>query len=241
MPIVEELQKALGCPAFLQNDANACALAEWRLGAGIGTRNMVFLTFGTGMGAGLILNGNLYEGTSDLGGEVGHIRLAEDGPEGYGKAGSFEGFCSGGGIARLARAEAAKWLAAGRAVSFCSDESGVDSITTKAVGDAAEAGDLLAREVLATTVRYLGRGLALLMDILNPQRIVIGSIFIRCRRFLQPSMDAEIAREALPGAAAVCEVVPAKLGESIGDYASLSVAVDGLARRARGDSQEDVR
>ncbi len=241
VPIVEELQKALGCPAFLQNDANACALAEWRLGAGIGTRNMVFLTFGTGMGAGLILNGNLYEGTSDLGGEVGHIRLAEDGPEGYGKAGSFEGFCSGGGIARLARAEAAKWLAAGRAVSFCSDESGVDSITTKAVGDAAEAGDLLAREVLATTGRYLGRGLALLMDILNPQRIVIGSIFIRCRRFLQPSMDAEIAREALPGAAAVCEVVPAKLGESIGDYASLSVAVDGLARRARGDSQEDVR
>ncbi len=69
------------------------------------------------------------------------------------------------------------------------------------------------------------------MDILNPQRIVIGSIFIRCRRFLQPAMEAEIAREALPGAARVCEVVPAKLGESIGDYACLSVAVDGLARR----------
>ena len=79
------------------------------------------------------------------------------------------------------------------------------------------------------------------MDVLNPQRIVIGSIFIRCRRFLQPAMDAEIAREALPGAVAVCEVVPAKLGETIGDYASLSVAVDGLARRERGDPQEDIR
>jgi glucokinase len=239
VPIVEELQKAFGCRAFLQNDANSCALAEWRLGAGMGTRNMVFLTFGTGMGAGLILDGRLYEGTSDLGGEVGHIRLAEEGPEGYGKAGSFEGFCSGGGIARLARAEAGKWLATGRAVSFCPDAAALESITAKAVGDAAEAGDPLAREVLATTGRYLGRGLALLMDILNPQRIVIGSIFIRCRRFLQPAMDAEIAREALPGTARVCEVVPAKLGDNIGDYASLSVAVDGLARH--GDPRKEKR
>ncbi len=86
------------------------------------------------MGAGLILNGNLYEGTSDLGGEVGHVRLAEEGPEGYGKAGSFEGFCSGGGIARLARAEAAKWMAAGRTVSFCADTAELESITAKARG-----------------------------------------------------------------------------------------------------------
>ncbi len=81
VPVVQELERALGCRAFLQNDANACALAEWRYGAGEGTRNMLFLTFGTGMGAGLILDGRLYEGTSDLGGEVGHIRLAEDGPD----------------------------------------------------------------------------------------------------------------------------------------------------------------
>ena len=68
------------------------------------------------------------------------------------------------------------------------------------------------------------------MDILNPQRIVIGSIFTRCRQFLQPAMDAEIAREALPGGAHACEVVPAKLGDRSGDYASLSVAEDGLAK-----------
>jgi glucokinase len=233
VPIVEELQNALGCRAFLQNDANACALAEWRLGAGKGTRNMVFLTFGTGMGAGLILDGRLYEGTNDLGGEVGHIRLADDGPEGYGKAGSFEGFCSGGGISRLARAEAARWLAKGRAVSFCPEAAALDSITARAVGDAAESGDPLALEVFATTGRYLGRGLALLVDILNPQRIVIGSIFVRCRRFLQEAMESEITREALPGAARVCEVVPALLGESIGDYACLSVAVDGLAKEQK--------
>jgi glucokinase len=232
VPIVRELESALGCPVFLQNDANACALAEWRYGAGAGTRNMVFLTFGTGMGAGLIIDGRLYDGTNDLAGEVGHIRLAEDGPEGYGKRGSFEGFCSGGGIASHARQEAGRWLAAGRPVSFCPTPRDLDSITARSVGEAAEAGDPLAREILAASGRWLGRGLAVLMDVLNPQRIVIGGIFVRCRGFLQPAMEEQIAREALPGAAGACEVLPAKLGESIGDFAALSVAVDGLARTA---------
>ncbi len=119
VPVTASLTSALGAPALLQNDANACALAEWQYGAGRGCRNMVFLTFGTGMGAGLILGGRLYEGTNDLAGEVGHVRLSETGPEGYGKQGSFEGFCSGGGIANLARAVAAQAFERGDRVSFC--------------------------------------------------------------------------------------------------------------------------
>ena len=103
VPLVEMTEKRLGIKTILQNDANACAVAEWKFGAGRGTRNMVFLTFGTGMGAGLILDGRLYSGTNDMAGEVGHIRLAPKGPLGYGKKGSFEGFCSGGGIADLAK------------------------------------------------------------------------------------------------------------------------------------------
>ena len=103
VPITSIFSEEFGVETALQNDANACALAEWLMGAGRGTSNMVFLTFGTGMGGGLILNGRLYSGTNDLGGEVGHIRLAKDGPVGFGKAGSFEGFCSGGGIAQLAK------------------------------------------------------------------------------------------------------------------------------------------
>ncbi len=82
-------------PTAIQNDANACALAEWKFGAGRGTQNMIFLTFGTGLGAGLILDGKLYSGTNDNAGEVGQIRLDNFGPVGYGKTGSFEGFCSG--------------------------------------------------------------------------------------------------------------------------------------------------
>ena len=103
VPITRILSDEFGVETALQNDANACALAEWLMGAERGHSNMIFLTFGTGMGAGLILNGRLYSGTNDLGGEVGHIRLAKTGPVGFGKAGSFEGFCSGGGIAQLAK------------------------------------------------------------------------------------------------------------------------------------------
>jgi glucokinase len=224
IPVTRVLSEALGAPAHLQNDANACALAEWKFGAGRGCRNMVFLTFGTGMGGGLVLDGRLYSGANDLAGEVGHIRMAEDGPLGYGKRGSFEGFCSGGGIAQIAKAEAGKRLAVGGQVSFCGDRSGLDGITARHVGEAALRGDPLAREILALSGRYLGRALAILIDVLNPERIVIGSIFGRCLEFLKPAMEESIRAEALPLAAAVCRIVPAGLGEAIGDYAALSIA-----------------
>ena len=116
---MEIFSKRYSVPVSVQNDANACALAEWLMGAGKGTRNMIFLTFGTGMGSGLILNGRLYTGTNDLGGEVGHVRLATDGPVGFGKAGSFEGFCSGGGIAQLAKKIVKEKTDKGIDVEFC--------------------------------------------------------------------------------------------------------------------------
>ena len=103
IPIKRILEDRFQVPSFLENDANACALCEWRFGAGQGTKNMIFLTFGTGMGAGLILNGSLYRGSSGMAGEVGHIRLSKGGSFGYGKEGSFEGFCSGNGIKEMAR------------------------------------------------------------------------------------------------------------------------------------------
>jgi glucokinase len=232
VPVAELLSRSLGAPARLQNDANACAVAEWRFGAGRGCRSMVFLTFGTGIGAGLILDGRLYEGPTDLAGEVGHLRLAEDGPEGYGKRGSFEGFCSGGGIARLARAEAERRIAAGDAAAFCPDRAGLDGITAQAVAEAAARGDPAARGVLVESGRWLGRGLALIVDLLNPERIVIGSIYVRCRQFLEPAMRGELAREALGLSVAACEVVPAGLGEAIGDYASLTVAMAAAGRES---------
>lgn len=223
IPIVQLVQDACGIPAVLQNDANACAVAEWKYGAGRGTRNMVFLTFGTGLGAGLVLDGKLYSGTNDNAGELGHIRLSEFGPVGYGKAGSVEGFASGGGIAQLAASAVKEKLMMGGKVAWCPDGD-LAGISARTVAEAAKAGDELAKSVYRTSATYLGKALALVIDLLNPEVIVIGSIFVRAEELIRPFMQAAIKRDALPGAAAVCQVKAAQLGESIGDIAALSLA-----------------
>ena len=208
VPITKLLSEATGAPAYLCNDANACALAEWMFGAGKGSRNMIFLTFGTGLGAGLILDGKLYEGTNGMAGEAGHIRLAADGPEGYGKRGSFEGFCSGGGISRLG--------------SLMGCEG-----TAKELSERAKAGDREALAVYRASARKLGLGLSMLIDLFNPERIVIGSVFARSEALFREEMEKVIAQEALTEAAAVCTVVPAALGDAIGDCAAVAVAQRG--------------
>ncbi|MCQ6558200.1 ROK family protein [Paenibacillus mendelii] len=227
--VMSPLRNRYGVPVGLQNDANACALAEWKWGAGKGSTNMIFLTFGTGMGAGLVLNGRLYSGTNDMAGEVGHVRMEPTGPVGYGKAGSFEGFCSGGGIARLARDMAEDRLKAGGKPLFCSNAEELGGITTKSVAEAAAAGDELALEVFEIVGRKLGRGLAILVDILNPEIIVIGSIYGRQLALLEEITMSELRQEALPLAVGVCRVVPAALQENVGDLAALSVALNTLS------------
>jgi glucokinase len=225
IPIVKLFNDTFHVPAFLQNDANACALAEWKFGAGKGVENMIFLTFGTGMGAGIIADGKLYSGTNDLAGEVGHIRLADDGPEAYGKKGSFEGFCSGTGIARIAKKIASEKFANGEVVSFCSNIGDIDKITTKDIAEAAANGDKAALEIFEISGKHLGKGLSILIDVLNPQCIVIGSIYARCIQFIEPSCMKVIEQEALEPSRSVCRVVPAALGDQVGDFASLSVAM----------------
>ncbi len=228
VPITAELTRRTGLPAFLCNDANACALAEWRFGAGRGTSNMIFLTFGTGMGAGLILDGRLYRGTTDDAGECGHMRLAADGPVGYRKAGSFEGFCSGGGIAQLARSHAEKAIACGLRPAYCPSLSDLPSVTAKSVAEAAYAGDATALAVWEDCGTHLGRALAILVDVLNPERIVIGSIFARSGNLLIPAMQAALERDALAPSLAACSIVPAALAESVGDLAALTIAIEGI-------------
>ena len=232
IPITEIFKKEFGVKTSLQNDANACALAEWLMGSGKGTDNMIFLTFGTGMGAGLILNRRLYSGTNDLGGEVGHIRLAEDGPVGFGKAGSFEGFCSGGGIAQLAESVVLKKLESGQKVSFCENVEDASNITAKTVAEYARKGDKTAKQIIEISATYLGNALAYLVDILNPQCIVIGSIYSRNEDMFKPIVDKVLEAEAIPSAREVCRIAPAALGEKTGDYAALCVSLynDQLSR-----------
>lgn len=223
-------------PVALQNDANACVLAECRWGAGRGAQNVVFLTFGTGMGAGLFLGGKLYRGGNDLAGEIGHIRMMPDGPEGYGKRGSFEGFCSGGGITRLARVRAEQWLLRGDHPAGCLNMQEVSLLTAESLALAAKANDPFALDIYEQVGRQLGRGLAILIDLLNPECIVIGSIYARQRALLDGWMFEELFKEALPSAANHCRVIPSELGELLGDYASLSVGLEALGICAMPDA-----
>ena len=222
--IVDMIWEKFGVKAKICNDANACALAEWKFGAGKGCKNMVFMTFGTGLGAGLILDGKLYSGTNGNAGEAGHIRLEKDGPVGYGKAGSFEGFCSGGGIAKLAKTYAKEALVGGCVAFSCKNEADIDKIDTKMIADLAKSGDADAIKIFDMSARKLGLGLSVLIDVLNPERIVLGGIYTRCRELFDKEMQNVLKNEALAESLSVCEIVPAALSESIGDIAALAVA-----------------
>ena len=220
-PICDIIENYFGTRPALQNDANAGAVAEWKFGAGKGFSNIIFMTFGTGLGAGLILDGRLYDGTNGNAGEVGHIRLMDDGPIGFGKNGSFEGFCSGGGLAQLGKMLAEEAKAKGITPLYCKS----DEISAKTIAEAANMGDETAIAVYNLCGKMLGKGLSIIIDILNPQRIIIGSVFTRSENLLRDSMQSEIEKEALSISAEVCKVVPSMLSEKIGDYAALGVSL----------------
>lgn len=156
------------------------------------------------------------------------MRLDRFGPAGYGKTGSFEGFCSGGGIAKYAQMKAEAVLQTGHAPSFCRSFGELPDVTTKKVGEAAQAGDPLATRIFEEVAAYLGHGLAVIVDLFNPEKVIIGSIYGRQQALLEPIMRKTLSEEALPQALAVCEIVPGALGESIGDFACLSVAQDAV-------------
>ncbi len=221
IPVTTMLTDRLATPSFLMNDANANALAEWRFGCHRDCQSLIYLTAGTGMGAGLILNGQLVAGATGSAGEVGHLRLASDGPLGFGKRGSFEGFCSGGGLPHL--------------IEFLPDDQRPTDWrewqarhpTAQAINEAAQAGDPTARLVLAAFGRRLGQALALFIDCLNPERIIIGSLYLRCQPFVEPTMREVLAAECLAPSLAACQITPSPLGESVGNLGAICAALHG--------------
>ncbi len=372
VPLVRMASQATGFRASLMNDANAGALAEHAWGIFAGVDTLVFLTFGTGMGAGLIVGGRLHEGRDDLAGEVGHWRLADSGPVGFMKEGSFEGFCGGSGIARLAAlrglgpagesrsfedadfvralaevarsgdaaslavfrgmasrlgdadvvrevaeaarsgdaaslavfrevgsrlgdadvvralaeaarsgdaaslavfrevgsrlgdadvvralAEAARSgdaasLAVFREVASRLGDADVvralaeaarsgnaaslavfrevgsrlgDADVVRALAEAARSGDAASLEVFREVGSRLGQALALLIDLLNPEAIVLGSLFHRCRDLVEAPMREVLSRECLPASLRRCEIIESSFGESWGDVACLAASL----------------
>lgn len=206
VPIRSFLEETFGVPVAVENDANAGAVAEWLFGAGRGARDLAFLTMGTGVGAGLILEGRLHRGARSLAGEVGHHAIVPDGrPCGCGKRGCLEAYTSGSGIAgRLA----AVWPEGPR--------------TAKEVVERARGGDARARAFLEETADYLARGLANLVFIVDVRRIVLGTIVVGAGALILDPLRRRLGDLLWPVFSRDLEVVPAALGPDIGDYAAFS-------------------
>jgi glucokinase len=225
VPIKAILEDEFHVTCRVENDANAGAVAEHRFGAGQGCQNMVFLTMGTGLGAGIITDGRLYHGANDFAGEIGHVRLTRSGPVGYHKAGSVEGWASGGGMVQVAVKAVKAALKRDESTLLAGLLKAGTPITARDVAVAARKGDAVAARVLRSTARRLGETMAILVDILNPERIVIGGLAMRLGDTLLGPAREVMQREALPYSSAVCQVVPAQLDERIGDVAALCVAM----------------
>ncbi len=214
VPLEDELCARLGLPVLAENDANAAALGEARRGAGFGAGELVFVTVSTGIGAGLILNGRIYRGAAGFAGEVGHMVVKPDGhPCGCGRRGCLETVASGTAIARVANAA----LREGKTtlLTKLAEENG-GRLGAPQVFAAAGQGDALAAEILTDAVYYLGIGLVNLVNLLNPEVIVIGGgVAAAGEQFLQPLREA-ITQKAIPPAAAGCALRAAQLGMAAG-------------------------
>jgi glucokinase len=220
-PVKQIVEDALCLPVRVENDANATALAEWRFGAGQGARNVVFLTMGTGIGGGLILDGRLYRGTNDLAGEIGHQTILMSGPLcGCGKRGCLEALASGPAIARLARDS----MMYGRHKRVLAIAGGKPAdITAAHVVQAAKEGDPFAVQVLEEAATYMGVGIANLIQILNPERVIIGTIAVHAGELVLGPIRRAVEEYAWERSRSVCEIVPAALGDRAQDLAAIAL------------------
>jgi glucokinase len=209
-PLAERIGLHFGLPAFLENDVNAMAYGEWTCGAGRGARNLVCLTLGTGVGGGLVLDGKLYRGSHGAAGEIGHMAVDGDGPPcACGSFGCLERYVGAAFIVERARAHLARAGAGSRLHALAPD-----ALTARDIGLAAADGDALACRVLDETGHWLGVGLAGVVNLLDPERIVIGGGVARAGAPLFEAARRTLRERAMDLPAQRVEVVPAALGDS---------------------------
>lgn len=214
MPVRDRIGEALGLPAALDNDANCALLGEHWVGAAQGARHAVCFTLGTGIGGGIIVDGKLVHGASDVAGEIGHITIEVNGRRcGCGNDGCLEAYASGPAIAR----RSIEAIDAGATTEMPALVHGDSSlITAQTVFEAATAGDPLADEIVRDTARYLGVGIANLLNILNPEVVVICGGVTRAGDHLFHPLRREVARRAFKPAVAACRIVPGELPGTAG-------------------------
>jgi glucokinase len=231
IPFRDVMAERLGLPVFVDNDGNVTALAEHQAGAARGAREAVILTIGTGIGAGLILRGELYRGSIGAGAELGHMVIDMDGPRCQGNCpnyGCVEALASGTALVReatrLARERPRSGL--GRALAAGRDPSG------PLVTELAHDGDAVAIEALTLIGARLGVAIASLVNIFNPEIVVVGGGVIAAGELLLAPARAVVAERALPPSRDVVRIVAARFGAEAGMVGAAMLAFNGLARLA---------
>ena len=213
-PLRDRVTDATGLNATLDNDANCATLGEWWIGAARGARNVVGMTIGTGIGGGLILDGKLYHGSSDVAGEIGHTSIDSTGRRcKCGNYGCLEAYASGPATADRAR----EALAGGEDSLLVSMVDGnLDKLTAVDVYDAAKRGDDVAQEIVRETARFIGTGLANLLNIFNPDVVVLAGGVAQAGDELFAPVRAEVRRRAFKPAVDACRIVPGTLHGAAG-------------------------
>jgi glucokinase len=223
VPLKKLVEEALDIPTFLENDANAAALGEHLFGAGRGTKNMIYVTASTGVGGGFILDGQIYDGATGAAGEIGHMTVLPRGPHcGCGNRGCLEALASGTAIAREG-----KELVVRGVPTLITElaEGDPDRVSAKLVAQTAEQGDVEAQEIIADAMTYLGVGMASLVNLFNPELIVIGGGLTNMGEGLFGPVRRIIDRRAFRASAEAVKVVPAQLGDEVGILGAAAVAM----------------
>ena len=213
-PLRDLVANELGLEASLDNDANTAALGECWMGAARDRDHVVAVTLGTGIGGGIVIDGEVFHGTSDVAGEIGHMTIDSTGRKcSCGNYGCLEAYASGPAIA----ARAAEGLESGSASALVELVDGeLEEITAATVYEAIVAGDAYSAEVMRETAKFLGTGIANLINILNPEMVVISGGVTRAGRHLMEPLQAEVRRRAFREAADACEIVTGELGDMAG-------------------------
>ena len=213
-PLRDRIQRATGLRTTLDNDANCATMGEAWTGAARGAKNVIGVTIGTGIGGGIIIDGRLYHGSSDVAGEIGHMTIDSTGRRcGCGNYGCLEAYASGTAIAERAR-EALAGETEGILLKMC--EGQLPKVTAQMVYKAANEGDLIAIDVVRETARFLGAGIGALLNVLNPEVVVLAGGVVNAGEALFGPLKAEIKRRAFAPAVDACRIVPGMLGSSAG-------------------------
>jgi glucokinase len=230
MPLRQLIHDRLGLPAALDNDANCAVLGEWWVGAARGARNAIGITIGTGIGGGLIVDGRLYHGASDVAGEIGHTTIDTEGRRcKCGNYGCLEAYASGPNIA-LRAVEEMEAGAESRLRALVGGD--LRKVTAQTVYQAAADGDELALEVVNDTAKFLGVGIGNLLNVFNPDLVVVcGGVTLAGDHLFEP-LRREVARRAFKPAVSACRIVPGELAGTAGVYGAAKIFLDQTAASA---------